>query len=157
MPLFMPHACAHCPCPCRFYGLPALAPVGAAVCLPAVAVPAGAAIRAPAATPLLRNACKQFSVMKDILLTVGLLWISIQAIARTDYPYPALSPPGKLSQIAGNTFIEVEYERPSARKRKIFGEVVPWNKVWGTGAGCCTKIRFDRPVRVKGQQIPGEY
>jgi tetratricopeptide (TPR) repeat protein len=63
-----------------------------------------------------------------------------------------------ISQIVGTTKIEVEYERPSVRKRKIFGELVPWNKVWRTGAGYCTKIGFDNTVEIKGQKIPaGKY
>jgi hypothetical protein len=35
---------------------------------------------------------------------------------------------------------------------------VPWNKVWRTGAGKCTKIRFDKDVKIKGQKVPaGSY
>ena len=53
----------------------------------------------------------------------------------------------------GNTLIEIEYERPAARKRKVFGGLVPWNKVWRTGAGNCTKISFDTNVVVGGKKI----
>jgi tetratricopeptide (TPR) repeat protein len=75
-----------------------------------------------------------------------------------DYPYPSLSPKGKITQVVGNTTIEVEYERPSARKRQVFGSLVPWNKVWRTGAGHCTKIRFSKDVVVEGQAVAaGSY
>jgi len=75
-----------------------------------------------------------------------------------DYPYPSLSPKGTITQIVGNTTIEIEYERPSVRKRSIFGHLVPWNKVWRTGAGHCTKIKFDRDVRVGDQEVKaGKY
>ncbi|MEM1360034.1 MAG: DUF2911 domain-containing protein, partial [Bacteroidota bacterium] len=50
-----------------------------------------------------------------------------------NYELPSLSPLGKVEQIVGNTTITVTYERPSARGRKIFGGLVPWDKVWRTG------------------------
>jgi tetratricopeptide (TPR) repeat protein len=96
--------------------------------------------------------------MKAILFAGALAAANIFAVAQTkDYPYPSLSPLGRISQKIGNTLIEVEYERPSARKRKLFGELVPWNKVWRTGAGYCTKIRVDKPVLVEGQPVPPGY
>ena len=54
--------------------------------------------------------------------------------------------------------MEVEYERPSARGRKIFGGLVPYDKVWRTGAGYATKLRFSHPVGIANQQVPaGTY
>ena len=72
--------------------------------------------------------------------------------------FPPLSPKGTITQVVGNTIIEIEYERPAARGRTIFGELVPFGKVWRTGAGHCTKISFDRPVRIGGKEIDaGKY
>ena len=71
-----------------------------------------------------------------------------------DYPYPSLSPEGDISQFVGNTRIKLTYERPSVRDRKIFGGLVPWGKIWRTGAGKCTRISFDSPVTIEGQPIP---
>jgi len=71
---------------------------------------------------------------------------------------PSFSPMGKIQQEVGNTTIEVEYERPQARGRKTYGGLVPWGKVWRTGAGYCTKLRFSEPVRVGKQSVPaGRY
>ena len=67
--------------------------------------------------------------------------------------WPSLSPEGTLTQVVGNTTISIRYERPAARGRKIFGELVPWGKVWRTGAGYCTRIRFSQPVRVGNQWV----
>ena len=90
--------------------------------------------------------------MKLKLLT--LLCLSLgQASVFAQFDFPSLSPKGNIVQTVGNTKIEVEYERPSARNRKIFGELVPWNKVWRTGAGHCTKISFDKSVKVGGQPV----
>ena len=71
-----------------------------------------------------------------------------------DYPYPSLSPEGNIAQVVGNTKIKLTYERPSVRNRKIYGGLDPWSKVWRTGAGKCTKINFDKLVKLHGQPIP---
>lgn len=71
---------------------------------------------------------------------------------------PSLSPLGKLQQNIGNTVVSVEYERPLARGRVVYGGLVPLNEVWRTGAGYCTKLRFSREVIVGGQAVPaGNY
>lgn len=97
--------------------------------------------------------------MKNILFTLLLLLATIQVKGQEiEFPFPSFSPKGNISQIVGNTLIELEYERPSARKRQIFGGLVPWNKVWRTGAGNCSKIRFNKDVEIGSQKIPaGNY
>lgn len=97
--------------------------------------------------------------MKKIQLLIILILAGFQLNGQdTDYPYPSFSPKGNISQIVGNKLISVEYERPSARKRLIYGGLVPWNKVWRTGAGNCTKIAFDKEVTIGGQKVPaGNY
>lgn len=97
--------------------------------------------------------------MKNSILILILVLVSSQINGQdTDFPYPSFSPKGNIAQTVGNTLIEVEYERPSVRKRQIFGGLVPWNKVWRTGAGNCTKIKFDKDVKIGGQNISaGNY
>lgn len=86
------------------------------------------------------------------------LFLPTGLLGQDDYPYPSLSPKGQIRQEVGNTLFEIEYERPAVRGRKIFGDLVPWNQVWRTGAGHCTKISFDRTVTISGQEIsPGTY
>lgn len=97
------------------------------------------------------------------MLRITLLFLACAAMltsaeAQDDYPYPSLSPKGTIAQVVGNTRLQVEYERPSARGRQVFGSLVPYNSVWRTGAGHCTKISFDHAVMIKGQEIPaGTY
>jgi hypothetical protein len=67
--------------------------------------------------------------------------------------FPDISPKGNISQNVGVTTISVIYERPAARGRKIFGELVPYNKLWRTGAGNCTKIRFSDNVLIENKLI----
>lgn len=97
--------------------------------------------------------------MKSIILLCSAILLGATfLVGQEEYPYPSLSPKGKISQIVGNTTIQIEYERPNARKRKVFGALVPWNKVWRTGAGHCTKLSFSRDVIVEGQPVgKGSY
>lgn len=97
--------------------------------------------------------------MKNSILILILVLVSSQINGQdTDFPYPSFSPKGSIAQTVGNTLIEVEYERPSVRKRQIFGGLVPWNKVWRTGAGNCTKIKFDKDVKIGSQNVSaGNY
>lgn len=97
-------------------------------------------------------------IIKSILTSV-FAFATLGIYSQSDeYPYPSLSPKGVITQIVGNTTITIEYERPSARKREVFGNLVPWNKVWRTGAGHCTKISFDKNVIVGEQNIDaGKY
>lgn len=95
--------------------------------------------------------------MKIVILIISLVFVSFQ-IKGQEIDFPSFSPKGNISQTVGNTLIEIEYERPSVRKRQIFGELVPWNKVWRTGAGNCTKIKFDKDVKIGGQIVSaGNY
>ena len=66
---------------------------------------------------------------------------------------PRTSPASELSQMVGLTEIEVQYSRPSKRGRVIFGGVVPFGKIWRTGADNCTKISFSTDVIIDGKTI----
>ena len=96
------------------------------------------------------NSRKMTRTTVTILLTALMLYVKAQD---AEYPFPSLSPKGTISQMVGNTMIGIEYERPSVRKRQIFGGLVPWNEIWRTGAAHCTKISFDKSVEVGGQRI----
>lgn len=98
-----------------------------------------------------KSANKQ--LMKNILFLCFLSFSTVIQAQDDDYPYPSLSPEGSITQVVGNTKIELTYERPAVRNRKIFGELVPWKKVWRTGAGKCTRISFDKPVKLQGQPV----
>lgn len=70
----------------------------------------------------------------------------------------AASPACTLKQRVGLTDIEIDYSRPSAKGREIFGGIVPFGQVWRTGANASTKISFSTPVKLQGQPVPaGKY
>lgn len=66
---------------------------------------------------------------------------------------PAKSPAAEIEQVVGNTTIEVDYARPSARGRTIYGDLVPYGEVWRAGANASTKLSFSRPVKIGGKQL----
>lgn len=59
---------------------------------------------------------------------------------------PKLSPPAKLEQKVGITDIEISYSRPSMRGREVFGNVVPYDEVWRTGANQNTTIELSENI-----------
>ena len=73
------------------------------------------------------------------------------ALAQLATPLP--SPNATVSQTIGITKVEVVYSRPSVKGRTIWGELVPYDKVWRTGANAVTKITFDGDVTVEGQKL----
>jgi hypothetical protein len=73
-----------------------------------------------------------------------------------DLPRP--SPNAKVSQQIGVTEVAVDYSRPGVKNRKIWGGVVPYDKVWRAGANSPTKISFSKDVTIDGKPIAaGSY
>lgn len=71
---------------------------------------------------------------------------------------PAPSPAAKMEQKIGLTDVTVEYSRPSKKGRMIFGDVVPYDAVWRTGANAATKITFSDDVTFGGTEVKkGSY
>lgn len=66
---------------------------------------------------------------------------------------PAPSPSQTLKQAVGLSEITIEYSRPSAKGRVIYGDVVPFGKIWRTGANAATKITFGEDVKVEGNAV----
>jgi hypothetical protein len=68
------------------------------------------------------------------------------------------SPAGTVIQRVGLTDIQINYYRPGAKGRKVFGGLVPYDHVWRTGANTATKISFSTPVKLNDTAIPaGTY
>jgi len=79
-------------------------------------------------------------------------------------PWGALHAQARWSQHAtvmqaiGATEVTIVYNRPRARGRKLFGELVPWGKVWCPGADEATTIAITKDVLVAGQRLAaGKY
>lgn len=71
---------------------------------------------------------------------------------------PQASPLCKIEQRIGLTEVSLRYSRPSVKERTIWGELVPYNVLWRTGANACTVISFSDNVTLNGNNVPaGEY
>ena len=71
---------------------------------------------------------------------------------------PNASPRTNISQIIGLVKVNLDYSRPSKKGRKIFGGLVPFNKIWRTGANNPTTISFSDDVKINNKLIgAGEY
>lgn len=65
---------------------------------------------------------------------------------------------GVVSQTVNETEIRLEYDRPVARGRELFGELVEWDAIWTPGANRATWIEFSGPVTINGHKVPeGRY
>ncbi len=96
--------------------------------------------------------------MKNILFSLLFLAAATVTNAQQPLKLPALSPTAKLTQDFSTSSIEIAYSRPSMRGRKVFGDVVPYDKVWRTGANAATKIKIGEDLEIGGQMVKeGEY
>ena len=82
----------------------------------------------------------------------------VSAAARADLELPRPSPGAKVSQEVGLTQVSVDYSCPGVKGRKIWGALVPYDKLWRTGANGSTKITFSKDVTFADQAVPaGSY
>jgi len=71
---------------------------------------------------------------------------------------PQPSPLARIEQRVGLTDISIEYSRPGVKGRTIFGDLIPYGKIWRTGANANTKITFSSNVIIDGQSLKaGSY
>ena len=80
------------------------------------------------------------------------------SVCQAQLKTPAPSPTASIKQDFGISSIELIYSRPGMKGRKIFGDLVPWNEVWRTGANSATRLKFNDDVTFGGQPLKaGEY
>ena len=92
---------------------------------------------------------------RALFLAVVALGVGAAPVHAQGYPF---SQRGSVTQHVAHTTIAVEYGRPVARGRALFGQLVPWDSVWHPGADSATRITFDHPVRLEGRDVKaGEY
>ena len=89
--------------------------------------------------------------MKKLLFTALAFFLSFGIYAQIKTPQP--SPSAKIEQVVGLTDVSIEYSRPAMRGRTIFGDLVPFDKLWRTGANANTKITFGDDVVIDGTTV----
>ena len=98
--------------------------------------------------------------MKKILIIniLCLLSISLFSQEKIKLKTPAASPEAAFTQEIGMTELQVAYARPLARGRKIYGDLVPFGKIWRTGASDCTTLKFLDDLTIGDKKITaGKY
>lgn len=95
--------------------------------------------------------------MKKLFLLAAASYIFLSAEAQQlNTPQP--SPSATIKQNFALSNIEISYSRPGVKGRKIFGDLVPFGKVWRTGANNATTITFGEEVMIGGTKVPaGKY
>lgn len=90
--------------------------------------------------------------MKKIFLS-AITIASFALFSTAQVKMPAPSPTQTVKQDFAIGTVELTYSRPMAKGRKIFGDLVPYNKLWRTGANAATKIVFNEPVEMGGKKL----
>lgn len=94
--------------------------------------------------------------MKSFILVVAFIVGSYVTNAQVVTPKP--SPKASVEQVVGLTNVAIEYSRPSKKGRTVFGDLVPFGKLWRTGANENTTISFSDAVQIDGKTLKkGKY
>jgi hypothetical protein len=89
------------------------------------------------------------------LFAVLQLIVPVRSMSAQGYPF---SQRASLTQDIALTHVAIEYGRPVARGRALFGALVPWDSVWHPGADSATRMVIDHDVVLEGHQVKaGEY
>lgn len=93
-------------------------------------------------------------LLKKIVLSFITL-LTVTAVNAQDKPK---SPPASVSGKINGAVITINYSSPSVRGRKIWGELVPFDKVWRAGANEATTFETNKDLEIEGSKLPaGKY
>lgn len=90
--------------------------------------------------------------MKKLIFSL-LLTVACSFGALAQIQTPAASPEQTLTQSVGLSSVTVQYSRPAMRGRTIFGDLVPMDKLWRTGANKNTLVTFESDATVGGSPL----
>lgn len=88
---------------------------------------------------------------QNLLAVAATAVLSLNMSAQLKVPAP--SPGQTIKQAFGLSEVTIDYSRPSAKGRTVYGELVPFGKIWRTGANAATKITFGDDVKVEGTEL----
>jgi hypothetical protein len=97
------------------------------------------------------------NMMKKIHISIILIIFSASSLF-AQLELPQKSPLASAHQKIGITDVTITYSRPSVNDRQIWGELVPYDEIWRTGANKATSIEFSTDVKVEGNEVKaGKY
>ncbi len=91
---------------------------------------------------------------RAVTIFAAFAWIGLTVACGSREVAIPKSQHARLEQQVGRATITIEYSRPVARGRRLFGGIVPFGQAWNPGADAATTIRFSRDVEVDGQVLP---
>lgn len=90
------------------------------------------------------------------LLLAATLFVAMQVNAQIKTPQASLK--AEVDQAVGLTNVSVDYFRPAKKGRLVFGDLVPYGKMWRMGANQNTIIEVDTDIEINGKNLPaGKY
>jgi hypothetical protein len=100
---------------------------------------------------------KTFVMWKQSWILIAALALAVPAWSQ-GIKTPAPSPHQIITQDFGLSQLTIDYSRPSVKGRTIFGGLVPFDKVWRTGANAVTTLAFGDDVQLDGHEVKaGKY
>jgi hypothetical protein len=100
---------------------------------------------------------KDFWRLSLTVLLFFVIFFTRSAVSE-EFEYPRPSPSSRVMQVVGITKVSIEYFSPGVKGREIWGGLVPYDKVWRTGANAATQISFSTDVKINGQDLKaGNY
>ena len=92
-----------------------------------------------------------------MVTVITLVLFSVSLMAQDDKSQRP-SPPANVSEKVGNATITIDYSQPSVKGREIWGGLVPYGKVWRTGANEATTFETSADVKIEGESLKaGKY
>ncbi|WP_405328660.1 DUF2911 domain-containing protein [Leeuwenhoekiella sp. LLG6367-2.1] len=88
--------------------------------------------------------------MKKIMLVC---FIAFSLATQAQIQTPSASSHAMMEQVVGLTTVKVDYSRPNMRGREVFENLVPYGKIWRTGANATTKFTVDKPVVIADKEL----
>jgi hypothetical protein len=96
--------------------------------------------------------------LSTIFISFIVLGFISQSVAQDYLKKLRVSPKAELMQVVGLTKVTISYSRPGVKGRKIWGVLVPYDKVWRGGADEATKFTFTTDVKIEGKKLSsGSY
>jgi len=87
------------------------------------------------------------------LLAILLVFLTGVGFGQPSLTFPEASPKAAVTQTVGLTEITITYHQPAVKGRTIWGDLVPYNKVWRAGANENTTFHFSDPVMINGKEL----
>lgn len=88
-----------------------------------------------------------------LIITILFVLISTVTLKAQQIRMPSPSPSATFEQRVGLTDIILNYSRPGVKGRTIFGDLVPYDKLWRTGANMASRIAFSDDVKIEGKEL----